>query len=73
MELAATHQPKVLNLTKLGFRVKELIGGKWWKRDGTDGSPSREFPAAGCGVTLYRTWCGCSLLSAYCLEQKEAA
>ena len=24
-----------LNLTKLGFRVKELIGGlDWWKRDG---------------------------------------
>ena len=24
-----------LNLTKLGFRVKELIGGiEWWKRDG---------------------------------------
>ncbi|HPE74704.1 MAG TPA: rhodanese-like domain-containing protein [Draconibacterium sp.] len=24
-----------LNMTKLGFRVKELIGGlEWWKRDG---------------------------------------
>jgi rhodanese-related sulfurtransferase len=24
-----------LNLTKLGFRVKELMGGlDWWKRDG---------------------------------------
>jgi rhodanese-related sulfurtransferase len=30
-----------LNLTKLGFRVKELMGGlDWWKRDGykTEGS-----------------------------------
>jgi rhodanese-related sulfurtransferase len=40
-----------LNMTSLGFRVKELIGGlDWWKRDGheTEGSgPSRE--ATGCG------------------------
>ena len=40
-----------LNMAKLGFRVKELIGGlDWWKRDGhkTEGmaSPSR---AAACG------------------------
>ena len=30
-----------LNLTRLGFRVKELMGGlEWWKRDGyaTEGS-----------------------------------
>lgn len=26
-----------LNLTKLGFKVKELVGGlDWWKRDGYD-------------------------------------
>lgn len=35
-----------LNLTQLGFRVKELIGGiEWWKLDGyaTDGiQPSKE-------------------------------
>jgi rhodanese-related sulfurtransferase len=32
-----------LNLAKLGFRVKELIGGlDWWKRDGhaTEGGPN---------------------------------
>jgi len=32
-----------LNLTKLGFKVKELLGGlDWWKRDGyaTDGERS---------------------------------
>lgn len=32
-----------LNMTKLGFRVKELMGGlDWWKRDGhpTEGSAS---------------------------------
>lgn len=40
-----------LNLTKLGFRVKELIGGlDWWKRDGHatqcgGGQP----PGCGCG------------------------
>ena len=40
-----------LNLTKLGFRVKELIGGMdWWKRDGyrTEGHASSA-SAAGCG------------------------
>lgn len=41
-----------LNMTRLGFRVKELIGGlDWWKRDGhrTDG-------AAAAGTTAA---CGC--------------
>jgi rhodanese-related sulfurtransferase len=40
-----------LNLAKLGFRVKELIGGiDWWKRDGhrTD-SQAASAPAANCG------------------------
>jgi len=41
-----------LNMTKLGFRVKELIGGlDWWKRDGhpTEGaSPSSKAEACGC-------------------------
>jgi rhodanese-related sulfurtransferase len=40
-----------LNLTKLGFRVKELIGGlEWWKRDGheTEAHPASS-PADGCG------------------------
>jgi rhodanese-related sulfurtransferase len=34
-----------LNLSRLGFRVKELIGGlDWWKRDGykTEGSAVKE-------------------------------
>jgi rhodanese-related sulfurtransferase len=34
-----------LNMTRLGFRVKELIGGlDWWKRDGypTEGAPGAE-------------------------------
>lgn len=38
-----------LNMARLGFRVKELIGGlDWWKRDGhpTDGAHTRQ---AGCG------------------------
>jgi rhodanese-related sulfurtransferase len=41
-----------LNMTRLGFRVKELIGGlDWWKRDGhgTEGS-------AACAATVV---CGC--------------
>ena len=41
-----------LNMTKLGFRVKELIGGlDWWKRDGhpTNGSPSNPAGEASCG------------------------
>lgn len=41
-----------LNMTKLGFRVKELIGGlDWWKRDGykTEGEFSRiKIAACGC-------------------------
>lgn len=42
-----------LNLTRLGFKVKELIGGlDWWKRDGyaTAGSQcSIQGPTADCG------------------------
>ena len=41
-----------LNMTKLGFKVKELIGGlDWWKRDGhsTSGSSSSESGDLGCG------------------------
>jgi rhodanese-related sulfurtransferase len=40
-----------LNMAKLGFRVKELIGGlDWWKRDGhkTEGTTSSN-KAEGCG------------------------
>lgn len=40
-----------MNMTKLGFNVKELIGGlDWWKRDGhkTEGSAASH-PAAACG------------------------
>lgn len=40
-----------LNMTKLGFRVKELIGGlDWWKRDGhrTEGATTGD-SAAACG------------------------
>ena len=40
-----------LNMTKLGFRVKELMGGlDWWKRDGhkTEGAASSSNPEA-CG------------------------
>ena len=40
-----------LNMAKLGFRVKELIGGlDWWKRDGheTEGAASSS-EAAVCG------------------------
>lgn len=44
-----------LNMVRLGFRVKELIGGlDWWKRDGhpTEGtsvaSPCNASPACGC-------------------------
>lgn len=42
-----------LNMAKLGFRVKELIGGlDWWKRDGhgTEGEGSSEVAGScGCG------------------------
>ncbi|MDP1634687.1 MAG: rhodanese-like domain-containing protein [Gallionellaceae bacterium] len=43
-----------LNMTKLGFRVKELMGGlDWWKRDG--------HPADGDAVTTQTgSTCGCS-------------
>ena len=41
-----------LNMTRLGFRVKELVGGlDWWKRDGhkTEGAASSsESAACGC-------------------------
>ncbi len=40
------------NLARLGFRVKELMGGlDWWKRDGyaTDGAQGREGNRAECG------------------------
>lgn len=40
-----------LNMARLGFRVKELIGGlDWWKRDGhaTAGTEARD-SAGGCG------------------------
>ncbi len=47
-----------LNMTKLGFRVKELMGGlDWWKRDGhpTEGE------AAGAHRAASQGWgeCGC--------------
>lgn len=41
-----------LALARLGFRVKELIGGlDWWKRDGypTDGSAGHPGAGAACG------------------------
>ena len=42
-----------LNMTNLGFRVKELMGGlDWWKRDGhpTEGDivATQDSPACGC-------------------------
>lgn len=40
-----------LNMSKLGFRVKELIGGlDWWKRDGhkTELAGGAESAACGC-------------------------
>ena len=41
-----------LNMTRLGFRVKELIGGlDWWKRDGhktQTGTASANSPGCGC-------------------------
>ncbi len=41
-----------LNMTKLGFRVKELMGGlDWWKRDGhqtAGGAASDSATACGC-------------------------
>jgi rhodanese-related sulfurtransferase len=41
-----------LNMTKLGFKVKELIGGlDWWKREGyeTNGEKSRKENDLRCG------------------------
>lgn len=41
-----------LNMTKLGFRVKELMGGlDWWKRDGhpTEGQAAADSSPCGCG------------------------
>lgn len=41
-----------LNMAKLGFRVKELIGGlDWWKRDGyaTDGNQAAQCSTTDCG------------------------
>ena len=41
-----------LNLSQLGFNVKELIGGlDWWKRDGypTEGTQKTEGSAMSCG------------------------
>ncbi len=41
-----------LNMARLGFRVKELIGGlDWWKRDGH----KAEREVSSCGATA----CGC--------------
>ncbi len=40
------------NMTKLGFKVKELMGGlDWWKRDGyqTEGSKSQNGTGIFCG------------------------
>lgn len=41
-----------LNMARIGYRVKELIGGlDWWKRDGhgTEGAgPSGKAPGCGC-------------------------
>jgi rhodanese-related sulfurtransferase len=39
-----------LNMTKLGFRVKELIGGlEWWKRDGHKTECEVGSASAACG------------------------
>lgn len=41
-----------LNMTKLGFRVKELLGGlDWWKRDGyqTEGKQAQAGQKITCG------------------------
>ncbi|MBU0620514.1 MAG: rhodanese-like domain-containing protein [Gammaproteobacteria bacterium] len=43
-----------LNMTKLGFRVKELMGGlDWWKRDGhpTDGDVVTAQTVSTCGCS----------------------
>jgi rhodanese-related sulfurtransferase len=39
-----------LNMLKLGFRVKELMGGlDWWKRDGHGTQAGNQTGTAGCG------------------------
>jgi rhodanese-related sulfurtransferase len=39
-----------LNMAKLGFRVKELIGGlDWWKRDGHKTEYAAGASSSGCG------------------------
>ena len=41
-----------LNMTRLGFTVRELIGGlDWWKRDGypTQGAAATSSPVVACG------------------------
>ena len=39
-----------LNMLKLGYRVKELIGGiDWWKRDGHKTNTGHQSDATGCG------------------------
>jgi rhodanese-related sulfurtransferase len=39
-----------LNMAKLGFRVKELIGGlDWWKRDGHKTECAAGAKSADCG------------------------
>jgi len=41
-----------LNMARLGFKVKELMGGlDWWKRDGhpTDGAKACDAKGKGCG------------------------
>jgi len=43
-----------LNMTRLGFKTKELIGGmEWWKRDGykTDGETTQNTSAQSCGCS----------------------
>lgn len=43
-----------MNMLKLGFRVKELMGGlDWWKRDGY------ETHGAGAGTSAESMTCGC--------------
>ena len=42
-----------LNMVKLGFRVKELIGGlDWWKRDGYETAGTK-------GISGRQITCGC--------------
>ena len=39
-----------LNMAKLGFRVKELVGGRdWWKRDGHKTECAASAKSATCG------------------------